>query len=115
MNCTGIERQNVSLASQLYSHTAATALLRYDTSEEAENLSKFIEVINRWFDLMNSRNLLAPLRTRNPYKNVDYQIQILDDMFHSNDDHYMLCREPFDGSFSKSNFDVHQLHKKFNG
>ena len=50
-------RQNVRLAAELLSYTVAQALLRYKPGPDkklAEDLGKFIEKVNTWFDIFNS-------------------------------------------------------------
>lgn len=54
LNCKRNERQNVRLATQLLSSTVAASLNRYVATEEAEELSKIIVRIDKWFDVMNS-------------------------------------------------------------
>lgn len=52
------ERQNVKLASELFSHSVAQALLRhFPTDPVAKKLSNFIELVNNWFDIMNSYSM----------------------------------------------------------
>lgn len=70
LTCKTIERQNVTLAAQLLSHTTATALNHYKPGpcpKLASDLSRFIELCNSWFDIMNSftTNVNAP--TKKPY------------------------------------------------
>jgi hypothetical protein len=49
------ERQNVRKACELMSHTTATALRHYLMNDEvAQATSSFIELVNKWFGLMNS-------------------------------------------------------------
>lgn len=56
--CEKSQRQNVSMAAQLLSHTTATALIHYKPGVDKQlviRTSKFISQVNNWFDLMNSR------------------------------------------------------------
>lgn len=65
LSCAGPQR--LKLASQLLSHTTATALLFYKPIEDGkllENTAHFIELINNWFDLMN---VCHPNDTRTPF------------------------------------------------
>jgi hypothetical protein len=52
------------MASQLLSHSTATALIRNLKSNEAQQLSQFIEIVNSWFDIMNSNNLNESIATK---------------------------------------------------
>lgn len=55
VTCEGSERQNVRLAAQLLSHTTAVNLRRhFGQYEEAVLLADIIDIINSWFDTMNS-------------------------------------------------------------
>ena len=56
LTCEGPQRQKVKLASQLLSHTTATALKHYKPIKDGkllDNTAHFIELINNWFDLAN--------------------------------------------------------------
>lgn len=56
LSCEGSQRQMVSLATQLLSHTTSTALLHYKLIQEEKlniDTANFIELINNWFDLVN--------------------------------------------------------------
>lgn len=56
VKCEGPQRQKVKLASQLLSHTTATALQRYQPISDTKltnDTAYFIELINNWFDLAN--------------------------------------------------------------
>lgn len=49
------ERQNVRMASELFSHSVAQSLRRnFPSDEVVEKLASFIELVNNWFDIMNS-------------------------------------------------------------
>lgn len=57
INCAKFQRQNVRLAAQLLSHKTAKALLFYKPGEcakLAEDTGKFIELVDQWFDLLNT-------------------------------------------------------------
>jgi hypothetical protein len=59
IDCTGTERQNVSFATNLLSHTSATAIRRYFSKEyldKADVTANFIEQVDSWFDVMNSKS-----------------------------------------------------------
>lgn len=52
----GPQKQKVRLATQLLSHTTATALIHYKPIEDIrllEDTANFIELVNNWFDLIN--------------------------------------------------------------
>lgn len=72
------ERQNVRLASELFSHSVAQSLRKiFPTDKEAINLSKFIELVNKWFDVMNSYSLNG-VGFKKPYGlNLDEQNAVL--------------------------------------
>ncbi len=53
IHCNGSQRQRVRMAAQVLSHTTATALKMLNP--EKKNQSKFINLINDWFDVLNSR------------------------------------------------------------
>lgn len=82
MNCVSNERQNVGLAKHLLSHRTSVALKRYFSTEESHNLADFIELVDKWFDVMNSRNFNESLHVKRPYGlYLDYQDNILDEMY----------------------------------
>lgn len=63
LNCEKTQRQNVRLASELLSHTTATALKHYNISlgrKLAIDTGNFIELVNSWFDVMNSYRANVP-------------------------------------------------------
>lgn len=52
---SGSDRQNVRLASQLFSHSVGQYLLKhFPNDEQVKKLSGFIELVNKWFDISNS-------------------------------------------------------------
>jgi len=56
LTCDGPLRQKVRLATQLLSHTTATALKHYKPITDIKllnNTANFIELVNNWFDLAN--------------------------------------------------------------
>lgn len=57
LECRSSERQNVALAAELLSHSAATALKHYvkdlHLMEITKSTSEFINLIDKWFDIMN--------------------------------------------------------------
>ncbi|KAJ8886468.1 hypothetical protein PR048_012679 [Dryococelus australis] len=46
--------QKVRLATELLSHTRATAIIKYSKQEEVPAIVDFIYLINSWFDLLSS-------------------------------------------------------------
>lgn len=71
LSCEGPQRQKVRLATQLLSHTTATALIHYKPIEDIrllEDTANFIELVNNWFDLINvshPNNITTPFKA--PY------------------------------------------------
>ena len=64
VNLTPFSIMKVNLAAQVMSNTVARALEhKYPDVEHTVN---FIDMINKWFDIMNSRSLHEANRTRNP-------------------------------------------------
>jgi len=56
LTCEGPQRQRVKLATQIFSHTTATALRYYKPIENIQLLdhtAHFIELMNNWFDFAN--------------------------------------------------------------
>lgn len=88
LTCEGPQRQKVRLASQLMSHTTATALLHYkpiDNTELLNDTANFIELVNNWFDLSNVSH---PNNYRTPYTApyglfLNEQDSLLDKMFNT--------------------------------
>lgn len=67
LTVVGTERQNVRMACQLFSHKVAKALLKHFASDEvARKLANFIELVNNWFDTMNSYSL-SGIGYKKPY------------------------------------------------
>lgn len=84
LKCEGFRRQNVSLAAELMSHTTASALNHYFSSQEAHDTSEFISMVNSWFDLMNSyvpNNLISAKAAYG--MDLAKQNEILDLMYHT--------------------------------
>ncbi|KAB0805345.1 hypothetical protein PPYR_02315 [Photinus pyralis] len=70
VKCEKAQRQNVRRACQLLSHTTATALKRYRPGNDtilAQNVGNFTELVNNWFDVLNSYTSTASLPTKKPY------------------------------------------------
>ena len=84
LECIGPQRQNVSLAAQLLSHTTTTALKRYQPGPDkklANDLGHFVEKLNIWFDIFNSYSTTVPIATKKPYGlDIEHQNKILDDV-----------------------------------
>lgn len=85
IECTGSQRQNVALATQLLSHHTATASLHYlpgPSKESAELLETFVEKINKWFDAMNSFTTSSSVKTKLPYGfDIENQNTVLDETY----------------------------------
>jgi hypothetical protein len=87
----------VKLAAELVSHTVSITLLRYFDTEAAKKLAFTIEVVNDWFDVMNSFNLNASQKLKKPLgTHFDEQIDALNKTSHLMDT--MRC---FDGKKGK--------------
>jgi hypothetical protein len=91
LSVTGTERQNVSQAAKLLSHSVAVTLKRYLHDEESINLSDFIQNINDWFDIMNSSNTSTTSGFKKPYcdsfdqkKKLEKIYEMIDTMTPSN-------------------------------
>lgn len=84
LTCEKAERQNVALAAQLFSNTTATALRVYMPGSEkqlATNVSKFFQLTNHWFDVMNSYIPFPKVPSKNPYgKDLEIQNKTLNEM-----------------------------------
>lgn len=91
--CEGYQRQKVSLAAELLSHTTASALSYYlpgANEEAAQTTSEFISLVNAWFDIMNSYVPTCSIRRKSAYgKSLNEQNKILDDMYHTVEN--MIC------------------------
>lgn len=74
----GAERQNVRMASELFSRTVAESLRRHFPGDEVvHKLANFIELVNNWFDIMNSYSMNG-IGYKKPYGlNLDEQDRIL--------------------------------------
>lgn len=72
------ERQNVRLASELFSRTVSHSLLRnFATDSAAKKLAHFIELVNDWFDIMNSYSITG-IGYKQPYGvDLDEQNKVL--------------------------------------
>lgn len=76
IKCEKAQRQNVRLAAQLFSNTTANAIRRYKPGnpEEAEKTAEFFQMVNLWFDIVNSYVPNASVPSKRPYgMNVDLQ------------------------------------------
>lgn len=72
------ERQNVILASELFSRTVAKCLLRtFPNDTIVEKLAHFIDLVNNWFDIMNSYSITG-IGFKQPYGlSLDEQNKVL--------------------------------------
>ena len=68
-------KMKVRLAAQVLSSTVATALRRLHLNGEAEETAKFCEMVNKFFDCLNTRSTTEHTRKRNeslaPYSSLD--------------------------------------------
>lgn len=84
LKCEKAQRQNVRLAAQLFSNTIATALKQYLPGEDqscARNVGEFFQLVNTWFDIMNSYTPITNIPSKKPYGlNIDFQNKALNDM-----------------------------------
>lgn len=82
LNCSKTERQNVRLAAELLSHSTAVALRKNFPPEdkEAYALADFVELVNSWFDVMNSYSPNGKLYKKPYGLDLERQNQILDKM-----------------------------------
>ena len=67
VDLTAFSKMRVALAAEVLSETVACALERYVGPHTSETV-KFIRIMNKFFDCMNTRNLSEAARTRNPNK-----------------------------------------------
>jgi hypothetical protein len=89
------------MASQLLSHSTATALIRNLKSNEAQQLSQFIEIVNSWFDIMNSNNLNESIATK---KNITVW---------KNKMKYLIKWQRISAGLSKGRYYVYKIVKSF--
>jgi hypothetical protein len=65
----------VRLAAQVLSSTVATAFRQHHLNGEAEETAKFCEIVNKFFDCLNTRSTTEHTRKRNeslaPYSSLD--------------------------------------------
>lgn len=84
LNCERAQRQNVKLAAQLFSNTIATALTHYLPGEDKEAsiaTGNFFQLVNNWFDIMNSYSPSTSIPTKMPYgTNLPLQDECLTEM-----------------------------------
>ncbi len=68
-------KMKVRLAAQVLSNTVATALRWHHPNGEAEETAKFCEMVNKFFDCLNTRSTTEHTRKRNeslaPYSSLD--------------------------------------------
>lgn len=84
LNCERAQRQNVKLAAQLFSNTTATALKHYLPGEDKEAsaaIGNFFQLVNNWFDIMNSYSPSTSIPSKRPYgTNLPLQDECLNEM-----------------------------------
>lgn len=85
IDCEKTKGQNVQLAAELLSHTTATTLKFYDfgeNSSNAVNCGNFIDLVKKWFHIMNSYVKYGSLPTKCEYDvNISEQNKILEEMY----------------------------------
>lgn len=83
IHCSGNERQNVGLAKNLLSHKTAVLTARYFSNKpDYIALSKFVDLVNSWYDVMSSTNVNESQCFKKPYGiNLGEQNKLLDDMY----------------------------------
>ena len=86
LDVQGSERQRVRPAAQLFSHTTATAMMwgksRSDEDyQETVSKAYAVQLVNDWFDVMNSRCLDFRNKLKVPLgRNIDEQMDVLNRM-----------------------------------
>ena len=81
LDCVGSQRQNVRLATQLFSMSVAKAFLYLFPGEEGQAKHDAILLINDYFDVMNSRIPFHKLRSKSAFgNNLAEQYDKLDQM-----------------------------------
>lgn len=85
INCMSTQRQNVTLAAQLLSHTVGTALVHYQPGSDKQlaiNTGKFIQKVSAWFDVINSYTPSASLQSKKLYgMDLEYQLLTLETVY----------------------------------
>lgn len=72
ISCEKTQRQNVKLAAELFSNSTATALKYYQPGSNktvAWKTGEFFQLVNNWFDIMNSYAPSCSIPTKKPYGN----------------------------------------------
>lgn len=81
-DCKETERMNVALAAELLSHTTDTCLRRYFPNDvEASKLADFVDMVNYWFDIMNSYTDKGPWYKRAYGMELKHQDKVLGEYF----------------------------------
>jgi len=74
INLTSFSKMRVSLAAQVLSQTVANGL-RCLYGESVKSTTEFVEIMNKWFDIVNVKHLFEGRNTRNlnlaPFKNIE--------------------------------------------
>jgi hypothetical protein len=67
INLTSFSKMKVRLAAQVMSNTVAMALHRHYPQGDAEETAKFCEMVNKFFDCLNTRSTTEHIRKRNEF------------------------------------------------
>ena len=115
VDLTSFSQMNVNLAAQVLSDSVAHAL-RFNYGDRFRETAKLCEMMNKWFDLMNTRNLQEGIWNRNPnlepYKSVnDPRLVWLETTFLKYLDDWELSVSNRRGNFSKKQLNQMQLSK----
>lgn len=69
------------MAAELLSHKTATSLKLYFDDIKSKSMGDFIDVVNNWFDVFNSRSLSESQTFKKPFGTcIDEQLQVLQKM-----------------------------------
>lgn len=75
INLTSFSKMKVNLAAQTLSNTMCLALHRHYPEGDAEETARFCEMVNKFFDCLNTRSTTEHARKRNyflaPYSSID--------------------------------------------
>ena len=86
LNVKGADRQRVKTAAQLLSQTTSKALLYlgnnkiFEKSNNWESTSKFICIIDQWFDLMNSSSFTTDKAMRSAFRSTKIHSDVLENI-----------------------------------
>lgn len=115
IDLTSFSTMNVNLAAQVMSDSVAKGL-RFAYKEQYRETSKLLEVMNKWFDCMNTRHLRQGDRERNanlnPYRDInDARLIWLETAFLQYFEDWKQCVLRRRGDFNKKARNKMQLAK----